>query len=62
MGYKEQRRKMGKREGETRNRDLRLGKRTGDKEQRRKIGNRGWETRNREGRHGTDDGRQGIKK
>jgi hypothetical protein len=46
MGYKEQRLKIGERERETMNRDIRFGT----------------ETRNKEVRHGTEDGRQGTKK
>ena len=71
MRYKEQRLKIGERERETRNRDLRLGtedrrqgtkkgdmeQRMGYREQRRDTGNTGHETKNREVRQGKEDGR-----
>ncbi len=48
MGYKEQRLKIGERERETRNRDVRLGTEAGDNEQRSETWSRGWDTRNRD--------------
>jgi|688.fasta_scaffold475477_1 hypothetical protein len=51
MRYKEQRLKIGERERETRNRDVRLGTED-DKEQRSETWNRGWDTRNRDVRDG----------
>ncbi len=76
MGDKEQRRKIGNRGQETRNKEVRHGTEDGrkgtemwdwgrkqraeNKVQRRETGNRGWETRNKELRHGTEGGRQGT--
>ncbi len=51
---------MGDKGGETKNREMRQGKRMGDKEQRRETWNSGWETQNRDMRQGTEDGRQGT--
>ncbi len=76
IGSKEQRRKIGNRGRETRNKEVRYGtedgiqrtetwdreQRAGNKEQKSETGNRERETRNREVRHRTDDGRQGTKK
>jgi hypothetical protein len=58
MGYKDKILKIGERERETRNRDIRLGTEDRRLGTRSEIWNRGQETRNKEVRHGTEDGRQ----
>jgi hypothetical protein len=52
MGYKEQRLKIGERERETRNRDIRLGTEDGRQGTKSETWNRGWETKS--GKQGTE--------